>query len=134
MTLTFLAREEDGVRLRVALETSAGSHVDELLVRDRWDSAELERCLSDAATPSTPLVRLEVLDAWPAAARLRIHSPLSLEFEGVWEPDALAPADLLDMSMAQTRIVRWVMRHSSVNAKEAADFLGWQRDEAAALL
>jgi amino acid permease len=134
MTLTFLAREEDGIRLRVALETSAGLHVDELLVRDRWDSAELERCLSDAATASTPLVRLELLDAWPGAVRLRIHSPLSLEFEGVWEPDALAPADLLDMSMAQTRIVRWVMRHSSVNAKDAADFLGWQRDEAAALL
>ena len=38
------------------------------------------------------------------------------------------------MSVAQTRIVRWVMRHSSVNAKDAADFLGWQRDEATALL
>ena len=133
-SLSFLEREEGGVRLRIALETSAGSHRDDIVVRDRWDSAELERCLRDTAAASAPLMRLEVLDAWPGAVRLRIHSPLSVEFEGVWEPGALAPQDLLDMPVAQTRIVRWVMRHSSVNAKDAADFLGWQPDEATALL
>ena len=134
MRLGFLEREEGAVRLRIALETAAGTHVDDTLVRDRWDSGELERCLPGAAAGSAPLMRLELLDAWPGAVHLRIHSPLSVEFEGVWEPSALAPADLLDMSMAQTRVVRWVMRHSSVNAKDAADFLGWQRDEAMALL
>ena len=133
LSVTFLDRENDGVRLSVELETPTGSHADEVLVRDHWDSAEFQREFPEIAT-RPPLLSLEVLDAWSGAARLRIDSPLSLAFHGVWEPGGLAPQDLVDLAEPQARIMRWVIRRSSVDANEAAKFLGWEPGEASTLL
>lgn len=133
VSVTFLGRENDGVRLSVELETPTGSHADEVLVRDQWDTAELQRRFPEiAARP--PFLSLEVLDAWSGAARLRIDTPLSLAFHGVWEPGGLAPQDLFDLSEPQARMVRWVIRQSSVDVNEAAKFLGCEPGEARALL
>jgi len=133
LDVTFVEHENDGVRLHVRLQALSGSHAEEVVVRDRWDSTALEQ---RSAQPSarTALLTLEVLDAWSGAVRLRVDSALALTFHGIWEPGALAPPDLLELTEPQARLVRWVIRRSTVDANEAAAFLRCEPGEARALM
>jgi len=105
------SRGDGQPRFRLDVQVDGATHHLEVGVSDSWEVTALYERLPALRQHGVRLA-LEVLDASPEHARLRVSSPLHLAYEGEWYAAGPSMADALALPDLQQEIVTWMMRHS----------------------
>jgi amino acid permease/predicted transcriptional regulator len=131
--LTYLGLESGELRFRLDVQLAGDTHRMEMPVSDHWDETALLDQLPDLGQRGVRLA-LEVLDASQESIRLRVTSPMSMTYEGEWDPSGLRMADVLALPDDMRRIVNWMVRRGEVSLAEVAAFTGQDERAAHAML
>jgi amino acid permease len=67
---------------------------------------------------------IEVVDATPQRAQLRISSSLRVKTEGQWDTVGLSPAGVLMLADPEAELVVWIMRRREVSLRDVAVYTG----------
>lgn len=70
-----------------------------------------------------PLLALHVIDASPAAARVRISTPLSIQFQGERDVSGLHLTQMGDLPEEHRSIIGWVLRQGEVTLADITRYL-----------
>jgi hypothetical protein len=99
----------------------------------RQGALDLSGQIPDPVKPGIPLTA-EILDVRPESVRLRIASPLSLSYEGEWDPTGLHIADVLTLPDPMRQLVTWMSRRGEVTPREVAGYVRQDQDAALKML
>jgi amino acid permease len=128
MSLTYLGLdlpEDSRPRFRLDVQTAGTARREEITVAGRWE---------DATLPGKGRLVLEVLDAGPESARVRVTSPLALTYEGEWDTTGLHVADLLALPDSWRQFLNWMIRRGEVTLAEVTARVGQGEADARAAL
>jgi amino acid permease len=122
--LVYLGLEEEGSRFRLDIQSSAARRYVEVSIRKTWTSAELLAQDSELAADTKLLsLTIEVLEANAQWARVRLTTPLSVQYEAGRDTVGLSMSHVLLLPETQAQLVIWLIREGSISLEAAARHL-----------
>jgi hypothetical protein len=131
--VTYLGLAEGQAHLRVDAAWGGAVERADVVVPGTWDASEVLGRFAGRNLAGASL-RLEVLEAGPAAVSLRITTTMSASFAGDWRGTGLHLGALWDFDDRQRRLVTWMTRRGEVSLEEVETCCGGTADDARAVL
>ena len=131
--LTYLGLAEGQPHFRLDVQWDGNTHRVEITVPELWDAAELLGRLPELRLRGVGLA-LEILEASPENARLRVSTPMSLTYEGDWDTGGLGMADVLTLPDPLQELVSWMMRRDQVTLADVTAYTGKDENMARTML
>src|SRR5215467_4964910 len=121
--LTYLGISEGQPLFRVDVQDSSNVHRIELKIDKSWDAVALLERFPELRPHGFSLV-VEVTEAGPESARLRVTSSMNLKYEGEWSTPGLHVADVSTLRDPLRRLINWVTRQREVSLAEVTAYTG----------
>lgn len=125
----YLGLRDGQPQFRLDVSLNENTYSVETTITGRWEI--LGEAGSAALLERFPALRsrdirlaLDVLDAEPQSARLRVASSMSLSYEGQWDVTGLSLRDITELPDAQVALVGWMMREGEVTVRQVAEHTG----------
>src|SRR5215471_11460047 len=123
LRLTYLGLSERQPLFRLDVQDSSNVHRIELKIDKSWDAAALLERFPELRSHGFSLV-VEVTEAGPESARLRVTSSMNLKYEGEWSTPGLHVADVSALRDPLRRLVNWITRQGEVSLAEITAYSG----------
>ena len=123
LRLTYLGLSERQPLFRLDVHDSSNFHRIELKIDKSWDAAALLERFPELRSHGFSLV-VEVTEAGPESARLRVTSSMNLKYEGEWSTPGLHVADLSSLRDPLRRLINWMTRRGEVSRAEITAYTG----------
>ena len=121
--LTYLGLSEGQPLFRLDIQLDGKIQRFEMTVDKNWDvSALLERM--PELRPYGISVALQVADAHPDSARLRVTSTMNLKYDGEWVGTGLHIADVGTLRDPLRQLINWINRQGEVTLAEVTRYVG----------
>jgi hypothetical protein len=131
--LTYLGLAGGQPHFRLDVQWDGNTHRVEITVPELWDAAELLGRLPELRLRGVGLT-LQILEASPDSARLRVITSMSLTYEGDWDTIGLGMADALTLPDPLQDLVSWMMRRDQVTLADVTAYTGKDVDVARTML
>ncbi len=86
----------------------------EIAFKERWEDKDLLQHLPELEKRGVQFA-LEIVDANPVSARLRVNSPMRITYEGEWDTTGLHLADVMTLPETVVQFIHWMMRQGEVS-------------------
>jgi amino acid permease len=129
----YLGLAEGQARLRVDAQWDGEFERTEVRVAKMWDAAELLVRHAGGRPPGGHLA-LEVLEAEPEAARLRITTTMSPSVSGAWSEGGWRPGDATGLEDSRRQLVNWLTRRGEASLDEVVRDRGGEPAEVRTML
>src|SRR5262250_2105585 len=123
LRLTYLGLSERQPLFRLDVQDSSNVHRIELKIDKSWDAVALLERFPELRPHGFSLV-VEVTEAGPESARLRVTSSMNLKYEGEWSTPGLHVADVSALRDPLRRLVNWITRQGEVSLAEITAYSG----------
>lgn len=133
--LVYLGLEEERPRFRLDIQTSTTRRYVEVSISQTWASAALLAQDSELGADAKQLsLTIEVLEANTQWARVRLTTPLFVQYETGRDTVGLSMSHVLMLPETQAKLVARMMREGSISLEAAAEHLEQTPEAARALL
>src|SRR5215467_3808712 len=123
LRFTYLGLSERQSLFRLEVQGSSNVHRIELKIDKSWDAAALLEQLPELRPYGFSLI-MEVTEAGPESARLRVTSSMNLKYEGEWTTAGLHVADVRTLREPLRRLINWMTRQGEVSLAEITAYTG----------
>jgi hypothetical protein len=123
LRFTYLGLSERQSLFRLDVQGSSNVHRIELKIDKSWDAAALLEQLPELRPYGFSLI-MEVTEAGPESARLRVTSSMNLKYEGEWTTAGLHVADVRTLREPLRRLINWMTRQGEVSLAEITAYTG----------